>query len=325
MISVRMARPGDSLRAGPENAFAGVLVLASMHIACGTAESGPEPRPGTPTEYEGPNFYEMSAAPPVPGQLLPSGQPSIGELPGFMGFVSEEEALLSCSAATERREPPTLDPTLSCAPITRPTISDFSYAGGDGTGVSFGADSDVRGGTYFYASEPGNLRSDVTGNDWHLSGRVSGISGFGLYLDGCALLDGSAFGGLEFNLWGNIGAGGSLVFFVGTADNQISYTWLNENRPTPDTPDERPNLGRCIPFTTRYDGTCSEPRATLTVAEEPVVLQVAWRDLGNGCPSVSVVAEEVTSIAWYFPEAASGPYDVDIHIDNLRFANASPL
>jgi hypothetical protein len=294
-----------------------------MILGCGTAASGPEPQPDVPVEYEGPNFYEMSAA--APGQLVPNGLPSVGELPGFMGFLSEEEALLTCSAATERGEPPKLDPTLSCAPITRPTITAFTYAGGDGTGVYFGAESDVRGGTYSYASEASALRSDVTGNDWHLSGRIAGISGFGIYLDGCALLDGSAFGGIEFSLWGSIGAGGSLTFFVGTASNQISHAWLNENKPTPDTPDEQPNLGRCIPFTNRYDNTCSEPRTMLTVTEKPNVLQVAWRDLGAGCPSVSVEAAEVTSIAWYFSQPASGPYDVDIHIDNLRFANATPL
>jgi hypothetical protein len=321
-----MARPGDSLRGGPGHGFSGVLVLASAHLGCGTAESGPEPRPGGPPEYEGPNFYETAApAPLVPGQLLPDGQPSVGELPGFMGFVGDEEALLSCRAATERAESPPLDPALSCAPVRRATISDFSYAGGNTSGVYFGTDSDVRGGTYFYGSGANGLRSDVTGNDWHLFGRISGISGFGLYLDGCSLLDGSAFGGIEFSLRGSIEAGGGLVFFVGTAENQISHVWLNENKPTPDTADEPPNLGRCIPFANRYDGSCSEPRTALMVTEDPITLQVAWRDLATGCPSASVTPSEVTSVAWYFPQGLSGAYDVDIHIDNLRFSNASPL
>lgn len=321
-----MARPGDSLRAGLAHVLAGVLVMASANVACGTAESAAEPPPGAPAEFEGPNFYEMSApAPLAPGQLMPNGQPTVGELPGFMGFVNEEEARLSCSAAVGREEPDVLDPTLACRPILRAMISDFTYAGGDPTGVYFGEDSDLRGGTYFYASGPGGLSSDVTGDDWHLSGRISGISGFGLYLDGCALLDGSAFGGIEFSLWGSIGEGGSLVFFVGTAENQISHTWLNANKPSPDTPDEPPNLGRCIPYTTRYDGTCSEPRAVLTATESPVTLQVGWRDLVTGCPAPSVNAAEVTTIAWYFAQSPSGVYDVDIHIDNLRFTNASPL
>lgn len=326
MIAERMARPGECLRAGSKGGFWCALLLGTSNAACGAAEQEPEPGSGGPAEYEGPNFYEMasggSSALPAPE---PGGLSGVETLPGFIGFVEDEEAILSCSLVTERAEAPPTDPALRCAPITRGTLSSFDTASGDPSGVYFGADSDVRGGTYSYASVAGDLRSDVTGGDWHLSGRISGIAGFGVYLEGCRQLDGSEFGGIEFSLWGSIGQGGSLVIIVGTAENQVSSGWLNANKPSPEAPDEPANLGRCVPFTSRYDGTCSEPRAALAVTDTPVTRLVGWRDLSAGCPASSVNAAELTTIAWYFPESPDGPYDVDIHIDNLRFASASPL
>jgi hypothetical protein len=52
---------------------------------------------------------------------------------------------------------------------------------------------------------------------------------------------------------------------------------------------------------------------------------VLWRDLTEGCPVSTVDPREITSIAWYLPPAATGPYSVDIHIDDLRFTDGAPL
>jgi hypothetical protein len=293
--------------------------------ACGTTERGPEQRQAVPEAYEGPNFYEPPADPPL--EPTPNGASGATGVPGFIGFVGEEGALMTCSAATERASAPDIgaDPGLICAPIMRATISDFTFAGGDTANVYFGAESDLRGGTFFYPSGPNALTSDVTGGDWHIQGRVDGVSGFGLYSSGCTQMDAAAYGGIEFSAWGSIADGGGLFFFVGTAANQISHAWLNNNKPSADTPDEPTNLGRCVPVANRYDGTCSEPRTEISLTPSPTTLQVSWRDLIAGCPEATVNSREVISIAWYFPQSPAGAYDVDIHIDNLRFTDATPL
>ncbi len=304
------------------------LALGCCPVACGADEGTAEPRGEAPATFEGPNFYEPGGGPgPEPQQPAADSPPVASPVPGFVGFVGEEAALATCSAATGRDSVPAdeADPSLMCRPITRASISDFPYAGGDTRGVFFGAASDVVGGTFFYPEGAGALGSDVTGNDWHLSGTVAAISGFGLYLSGCSQLDAAAYGGIEFNVWGSLGQGGSLVFFVGTAANQVAHTWINENKANPADPDEPPNLGRCIPLSNRYDGTCTEPRTAVPVAATPTTVQVPWRALTDGCPELSVNPREITAIAWYFAPSPSGPYDVDIHIDDLRFADVSPL
>jgi hypothetical protein len=326
MLARRMPRFGVKLRGVVSRAIA-PLALASSSSACGVAEGGPETRPVASEVYEGPNFYEMEAVTPSKPVPPRPGQASIEDLPGFIGFVGEEGALTTCNSSsrggTRTGEP---DPALMCPAITRASINAFTFSeGSDTTGVFFGADTDVRGGTFFYAPASGTLASDVTGDDWHLYGNIGSISGFGLYLTGCSQLDASAFGGIEFSLWGSIEAGGGLMFVVGTAENQISHEWLNANKPSAETPDEPANLGRCIPLSSRYDGTCSEPRVALSVPASPRTLQVPWRELVAGCPEASVNARELTTIAWYFPQSAAGAYAVDIHIDNLRFTDATPL
>jgi hypothetical protein len=305
----------------PARAVCVVLALAGGLLACGSSELGVQ-QGRSPTEvFEGSNFYDTGLADGEP--MVPHGSPMVpSNAPGFVEFVSGEENLSACvvGAEGERVRESAGEPSLACAPVILPGISDFTPAG-SADNVTFGASSSVSGGTYFYPTD--GLSSDVTGGDWHLTGTVSAISGFGLYLSGCAQLDASAYRGIAFNLWGEIGAGGSLVFFTGTAANQVSREWIDDNDAS--GTDEPDNLGRCVPVSTRYDGSCREPRATLVVGETPAQVEVLWRDLTEGCPVSTVDPREITSIAWYLPPAATGPYSVDIHIDDLRFTDGAPL
>jgi len=288
--------------------------------ACGSSSApGMEAGPGG-EGFEGENFYEsmLDQAPPVP---IPAS------VPGFYELVSGEEGISECVARAPDPDPPlTLDPALRCPEVRRGAIDDFDELSGAGaSGTTFPPGGAWPGGTFFYPMGGSALSSDVSGRDWHLSGTVSEISGFGLYLSGCQQLDASSFRGVAFTLWGSIGAEGQLVFFVGTAENQVSHEWLNEHKSSPSDPNEPPNLGRCTPVSARYDGSCREPRLTLGVNEEPTQVSVLWPTLSEGCPADMVNPGEITAMAWYFPQSPDGPYPVDIHIDDLRFTNAGPL
>ncbi len=304
----------------PASGVCRVLALTGSLFACGSSELGVQQNQSRAEVYEGSNFYEAGA-----GEPTPSGSPPVPSgAPGFVEFVSGEENLSACmlGAERERMRESAGDPSLVCPPAIAADISDFSFTG-DPVGVTFGPESSVPGGTFFYPAE--GLTSDVTGGSWHLSGTVSAVSGFGIYFSGCALLDASAHRGIAFTLWGEIGTGGSIVFFTGTAANQVSHEWINENAAAAGPGlDEPENLGRCVPVSNRYDGSCREPRATLMISDTPSQFEVLWRDLTEGCPVSTVDPREITSIAWYFPQAA-GAYTVDVHIDDLRFTDVGPL
>jgi hypothetical protein len=296
--------------------MAWTLALAHGLSGCGSsagAESG-----SSAASFEGPNFYESEdeSLAPIPDSLQ-------GNAPDFYELVSSDEPGAACAAGPRPSQSErVVDPALVCPRVVREAISDFGFVPGlNSANVTFGSESSVLGGTYFYPDSPRALRSDVTGNDWHLSGSVRDISGFGIYFDGCKRLDASAFSGIAFDLWGTIGSGGGLVVFVGTATNQIADEWLNANKADPTQPDEPSNLGRCVPVSSRYDGTCREPLTTLAVTPMVSQVRLEWEDFMSGCPAVTVDPTEITSIAWYFPQSAAGAYAVDIHIDNLRFAD----
>jgi hypothetical protein len=303
-------------------AWARAVLLCGGFGVCSSSACAPSPpRAGTfAGSYEGANFYEPAGADEAPTLSdIPSAAP------GFYGLVSEDEPNPTCNGAASADVPRSIDPSLVCPRVTNAPISDFTFsAGGNPQDVNFAADAAFAGGTYFYPDAATALSSDVTGGDWHLSGMVDGVSGFGLYLNRCKELDVSGFGGIEFSLWGHIDPPGALVFFVGTAANQVSDAWIDEHKASPSDADEPPNVGRCIPIRDRYDGTCREARVNVPVTDTETLMRLTWRDLTDGCPLASVDAAEITSIAWYFPPGSAGAYSVDLHIDNLRFSVTAP-
>jgi hypothetical protein len=294
---------------------AAALLLTALCCGC----DSDRPRHDNP-RYEGPNFYESEGARPASAANAPS-QPEQPTTDFFAAPLQDGTAATTCISSprevddeAERRAL-----GLECPPIANAAISSFVFSpGGSTTGVNFGTDAAFPGGTFFYPDASTGLHSDITGNDWHLSGTVTNLSGFGLYLSSCREIDASEYGGIAFRLWGRVDAPGSLVFFVGSAAQQVSSDWLNAHKASPNDPDEPPNLGRCVPIGQRYDNSCREPRIGLPVAEAPTPIQVQWRDLLDGCPAASVDASRISSIAWYFPPASPG-YDIDIHLDDLRF------
>jgi len=206
-----------------------------------------------------------------------------------------------------------------CAPLSQPSISDFTNSpGSSATSASFGLDAAFPGGTYFYPSNR-SLSSSMVQDDWHLSGTIDTSSGFGLYANACQPLDATAFSGIAFTLSGQIDGNRQLAFFVESAAQQVSSSWINANKADPADPDVPPNSGRCIPLVSRYDGSCREPRVSLTVTSEAVAVVIPWADFAGGRPEATLDPRQITAIAWSFPAPGNTPYGVDLHIDDLRF------
>lgn len=295
--------------------LAAALLLTASWCGCDSdRERHDNPR------YEGPNFYETDEARRASAENAPR-PPEQPATDFFAAPLQDGTTATACVSSPRETDDDAERPALGleCPPVASPGISSFAVSpGGSTTGVNFANDAAFPGGTYFYPDASSGLRSDITGNDWHLSGTVTNLSGFGLFMSSCREIDASEYGGIAFRLWGHVDAPGSLVFFVGSAAQQVSSNWLNAHKASPNDPEEPPNLGQCIPIGQRYDNSCREPRIGLPVAEVPTPIQVQWRDLVDGCPAASVDSRHITSIAWYFPPASPG-YSVDIHLDDLRF------
>jgi hypothetical protein len=236
------------------------------------------------------------------------------------GGIASNLPLVAASLSPDADVPSTGSDALPhCPPLTRPAISDFTHSPrSSATSASFGTDAAFRGGTYFYPST-GSLSSSVLDDDWHLTGTVETISGFGLYSNACQPFEASAFTGIAFRLWGQIDADRQLSFIVESAAQQVSSSWINTHKANPTDPDSPANSGRCIPAASRYDGSCDGSRVRLSVSSEPVTILLPWADFAGGSPEATPDPREITAIAWSLPQPGDTPYAFDIHIDDLRF------
>jgi hypothetical protein len=71
------------------------------------------------------------------------------------------------------------------------------------------------------------ITSDVTGNNWHISGTIGDYSGFGLGFDGCSRVDASAYRGISFTISGSVPMGNMVTLGMGTLNDTIAPSWLN--------------------------------------------------------------------------------------------------
>ncbi len=245
------------------------------------------------------------------------------------GGAATTSADTTADGATTSSGPDTSD-AIACPTPTEALIMDFTYEpSGDGSQASFGDFTETfSGGTFVYPNAEEMtmypLTSDITDDNWHITGTVGEYSGFGLFFNECTKFDASAFDGIEFTISGDVGMGKTIDFRVGTAADTVSHEWLHANGQTA----EPANFGRCLPpGSNQYDGSCSEPVVTVTVTETPTVVTVLWDDLTGGSPEASVTPSELTSISWALPAPAGvdtqavTTYSVDLVVDDLRFVS----
>jgi hypothetical protein len=235
------------------------------------------------------------------------------------------------------------DGTACPAPLA--DITDFTYdpsvAGTTASIVHFGNNVGLPGGEWVSPnSGTYALASDVTQNNWHITGKVGDYSGFGLYFDSCSRFDASKYKGISFTISGSVAVGNKVTLAVGTLNDTVAWEWTNANGKTSAASTDS---GRCKPpcnqcpnatmctaqvcMTTNqyYHPGCADPTKDVPVTATPVTQTVYWTDLANGLPEASVTPSTLTSIAWSLPNPAGvgtasvTPYDVDITIDDLKF------
>jgi len=218
-------------------------------------------------------------------------------------------------------------------PPPQQVITSFTYTPSDAgtadtTSVRFGSAGSLQGGTSYYggAGATSPLTSDVTKNNWHITGTVGDYSGFALYFDSgatpCDRVDASQFKGISFKISGSVPHGGSVITFgVGTVKDTPSGTWMIS--PGGKTSAKATDVGSCTPTsgTQYYHPGCGDPTIQIPVTADPVVQNIPWADLTGGTPLANPDPSGITSIYWYFPWTGSNDtaYAVDFTIDDLSF------
>jgi hypothetical protein len=184
-------------------------------------------------------------------------------------------------------------------------INDFSNSS-DGKTVSWGYSGDGIFSGYSF-TYPDAIVSDMTGGAWHLTGTVNTYSGFALGFS-CAV-DASMFTGISFSIKGDPGPStGGLTLSVNTSPDDVNEamgaaTW-----------------GKCVPKTSKYDGTCQSPKANVSVIAESATVKVKWADLKGGAPQASVSADSISGIVWIWDWIDGGtPFPTDITVDDVAF------
>lgn len=223
-------------------------------------------------------------------------------------------------------------PTPTAALITDFTLPEKATSTAD---ASFGDfTTTFSGGTFVYPSAGTYpLTSDVSKDNWHVTGNVGDYSGLGLYFSGvdpvssmpgnCSKFDASAFKGIQFTISGST-MGSSVTLQVGTAGDDVASSWLNAHKANTTDADKAPNFGRCMPVSGQYDGTCGAPGKVIQISTTPTVVKVLWAELLGGKPETTVNPTELTFISWILPNPAGVgtapvPYMADVTIDDLQF------
>lgn len=183
-------------------------------------------------------------------------------------------------------------------------IANFSGST-DGKTISWGFGSDTAFSGFSF-SYPDAIVSDLSAEEWHLTGTVADYAGFALGFS-CAV-DASMFTGVSFTIKGDAGATGRLVMEVATSPNDVNGVM------------GAPSHGKCIPETGPYDGTCLSPKVDVPVTGTLNPVKLRWSDFKGGAPQPSVSADSITQLVWRFDWIAGAtPYPVDITVDDVTF------
>jgi hypothetical protein len=324
--------------AGRKNPWLEVTLLACALNGCGNEDAASAPAAG------GSGGGEVAASGGVAGT---AGSPSVGtSASGAAGATATPDTSAAASVPTVGNiaDDPRFGIGVPCPAISAAPLIDFTFGAAaqgldaaDAGSVDAGTPLPVpvaatavfgdftttlSGGTYHYpVTGDYPLTSDVTQNDWHLTGNVGTYSGFGIFLAGCGRIDASSYRGFSFTIRGSVGMGDTLTFSVGTASNEITFLWVNAYVPFSAA---APNFGRCIPVTGQYDGSCSAPFVQVPVTETATTITVLWSDLAGGRPAPGVDPAEITSLTWALPAPAGVgtvpiPYEVDLRVDDLQW------
>jgi len=292
-----------------------VLGAMAMAPACVSSGSGDGGTGGTPSATGGTTSAGTSTSPTGGGATNSSATSATG---GGGGTTAAATGAVGAVA---------------CLPVTLALITDFTYTAtaADGTAsptdqVTFGDfTTSFSGGTTFYPNGP--IKSDVTGNNWHITGQVADYSGLGMYWSepttssGCTKIDASAYKGIQFSIKGTLPATRTFNIEILTAANQISSDWMNANVTKDPLAPTAPNFGRCKPAASQYDGSCSGFKKAFAVTADATTVKFLWADMTGGKPATTINPAEIVGLYWYFSwgGATDTAYDVDLTMDDLTF------
>jgi len=227
------------------------------------------------------------------------------------------------SSSTDGSPPvcPTSPPPSLCTmtfPIATPLVADFSAPVG-GTPPVFGVyGAPVWGGVYAYpgaaadpctdaAPPPYPILSEMRDNQWRITGTLGTYSGFGLWWN-CTVgvniypvcvIDVSTFSAIQFDIGGNPGPTGTLVFQVRTADDSPVATGPTSS-----------SCGTC-------SGTCAFASTTIPVTSVRTSVTVPWANLTGGAPR-AFDPHQITGMEWQFSFPGSGEFPIDLVVDDIK-------
>ena len=150
----------------------------------------------------------------------------------------------------------------------------------------------------------------------HVTGQVSGYSGFLIWFTRCTDL--SAYAGISFMLSGAVGAAG---IYVNTLDFMLP---TNSTFPWQTVENTSRQLGGCTAVDASNPwSSCVFPSLNIAVPAPPTVVEVRWVDMIGGLPTqwdARFSPRELMGIQWQFPWSSSfAPYAVDVMVDDIRF------
>ncbi len=201
---------------------------------------------------------------------------------------------------------------------TKPTaalITDFSdlVAGtaANAGQYTFGGTNAVSGGTFSY--QTGALTYTTSAMSLEVAGMVKDYDGFGLYFGTC--VDASAYTGVSFNIKGNVGTSGKILFsFQTNADTGINSTTMKGACPV--TPPADPNNDYA---------ECHFGQIPVTVPAGGGVVTVKFSDSTGGLPVAGVDGRDLLGLQWAFnwAGATDTPYAADVTVDDVMFVGGT--
>jgi hypothetical protein len=164
------------------------------------------------------------------------------------------------------------------------------------------------GGPYVYpaddpcsdAAAPAYPLVQTVDGKWNIKGKVGTWSGFGLWFAPCDV-DMSAYRGVSFTIWGEVGDTKRLNFNVVTSEDSKPSECLT-------------NVGTCDPAT----NDCKAPAKKLEVPARPgEPITVLWSELSGGSPLPGVDPTQITGFHFAFERVewngiVTPPFPVDV-------------
>lgn len=148
--------------------------------------------------------------------------------------------------------------------------------------------------------------TQTTNGVLNVQGTVGTWSGFGLWFAPCTV-NLSAYQGLSFTIWGDVGSTGNLTVSVNTSEDSVPNQCNT-------------NVGTCDSTL----GNCTSPSKVIAVPATPgAPIVVKWTDFTDGSPFAGVNPTQIVGINWSFERVewagtVTPPYPVNVTLGQIQ-------